>query len=96
MADSEKKTVKKEKNEKKPTFEEALGRLNEIVAALEDGTAPLDRSLALYEEGIALVRFCGEALDNAERRIKILTRNEAGEVTEADFQPLDTSAVPEA
>ena len=84
MAETEKKSAKKEK---KQTFEEAVARLNEIVAALEDGSAPLDRSLALYEEGIALVRFCNEALDTAERRIKVLTRNEAGEVVEADFVP---------
>lgn len=85
MAESEKKSPKKEK---KQTFEEASARLAEIVSALEDGTAPLDRSLALYEEGIALVRFCNETLDSAEKRIRILTRNPEGEVVEADFEPL--------
>ena len=81
MSDTENKT---------PSFEEAVTRLNEIISMLENGTAPLDRSLALYEEGIALVRFCNETLDRAEKRIKILTRNDAGEVVEADFAPLGT------
>ena len=91
MAEAGSKSTKKEK---KQTFEEAVARLNEIVAALEDGSAPLDRSLALYEEGIALVRFCNEALDSAERRIKILTRNESGDIVEADFVP-EAPSVPE-
>ena len=45
-------TKKKTKKEEK-TFESALARLNEIVSALETGSAPLDKSLALYEEGIS-------------------------------------------
>lgn len=84
MSDTEKKTAKKEK---KPTFEEAITRLNQIVAALEDGSAPLDRSLALYEEGISLVRFCSQALDTAEQRVKILARDENGDVVPKDFAP---------
>ena len=79
-ADTKKKTKKEEKS-----FETALARLNEIVTALEDGSAPLDRSLALYEEGIALVRLCSEKLDAAEQQIKVLTRAENGDIVERDF-----------
>ena len=79
-AESKKKTKKEEK-----TFETALARLNEIVSALEDGTVPLDKSLALYEEGISLVRFCTEKLDAAEKQIKVLTRAENGDIVERDF-----------
>ncbi|MBR5870828.1 MAG: exodeoxyribonuclease VII small subunit [Clostridia bacterium] len=78
--ESKKKTKKSEKS-----FEDALARLNEIVAALENGTAPLDQSLALYEEGIALVRLCTEKLDAAEQQIKVLTRAENGDIVERDF-----------
>lgn len=54
------------------SFEDAMKRLEEIAGKLENGQAPLDDSLALYEEGIALVRYCTEKLDNAEQRIRVL------------------------
>lgn len=79
-AEPRKKTKKEEKS-----FEAALARLNEIVSALEDGSAPLDKSLSLYEEGISLVRFCTERLDAAEQQIKVLTRSENGDIVERDF-----------
>ena len=41
---------------KKPSFEESMERLEEIVRTLESGSEGLDSSLKLYEEGIALVR----------------------------------------
>ena len=69
------------------TFEEAMARLEVIVRSLENGSAPLDDSLALFEEGISLVRFCNERLEHAESRIKILTASENGTLAEADFVP---------
>lgn len=68
------------------TFEEALKRLEAIVAMLNSGNAPLDRSLAMFEEGTALVRFCTGRLDEAEKKVKILT-NLDGTPEEADFDP---------
>ena len=73
------------KSKKAPTFEEALRRIEEIVKSLDDGTAELDRSLELYEEGIGLVRLCSTMLDNAEKKIKILQSGEDGELVEKDF-----------
>lgn len=67
------------------TFESATARLEEIVKLLERGNSSLDESLKLYEEGVALVRFCNEALDNAEKRIKILAPGANGEMTQKDF-----------
>ena len=58
------------------TFEEALGQLEKIVNALETGNAPLDDSLALYEEAVKLVKLCNEKLDLAEQKVKILTESE--------------------
>ena len=55
-----------------PNFETALARLSEIVRMLESGQAPLEESLALYEEGVGLVRLCNEKLDGAEKKIKAL------------------------
>ncbi len=69
----------------KITFEQALARLEEIVRMLESGSAPLDKSLELFEDGVKLVKMCNSQLDNVEQRIKILSKNESGEMTEYDF-----------
>ena len=71
--------------ENKMTFELALARLEEIVRAMESGSAALDSSLALFEEGIGLVKFCTKALDTAEQKVKILQKDENGELAEAPF-----------
>lgn len=68
------------------SFEGAQSRLEEIVSILESGAASLDDSLALYEEGIALVRICNERLENAEMKIKILHENADGSVSESEFE----------
>ena len=52
---------------KKPTFEEALARLELIVARLEQGEVPLEEALGLFEEGTALMKQCSTALDKAEQ-----------------------------
>ena len=67
------------------TFESAIARLDEIVKLLEKGNSSLDDSLKLYEEGISLIRFCNNALDNAENKIKILTDDGSGNMIEKDF-----------
>jgi len=64
--------------EKQLSFEAALARLEEIVKSLEAGNAPLDSSLALFEEGVGLVRLCSGQLDAAESRIKILVSGDGG------------------
>ncbi|HBE13137.1 MAG TPA: exodeoxyribonuclease VII small subunit [Clostridiales bacterium] len=71
--------------EKKLCFEEALARLDEIVKGLEEQKTPLDVSLSLFEEGVGLVKLCTRLLDEAEQKVKILTRGEDGQVTEASF-----------
>ena len=48
---------------KKQTFEQEIARLEEIVAALEKGDAPLADSLALFEEGTKLIAACSKELD---------------------------------
>lgn len=56
----------------KKTFEEAMTRLEEIVAKLEAGDIALEESMALFEEGVGLARFCQGALAAAEGRLEIL------------------------
>ena len=75
------------------TFEAAMSRLEEIVRQLESGNAPLDVSLSLYEEGVALVRLCNTRLDNAEQRVKVLSFAENGEVMENDMTGGNADAV---
>lgn len=50
-------------------FEDIYARLEESVAKLEAGGLPLDRAIALYEEGMTLARLCQERLDEAEQKI---------------------------
>lgn len=72
--------------ENEMSFEAAMARLEEIVKLLESGSAPLDQSLALFEEGVALVKLCNSRLDAAEQKVKILTRAEDGTLTETDLK----------
>ena len=62
-------------------FESAIAELEKIVKQLEDGDLPLDKSLALFERGVELSRFCHSRLEQAERRIEIL--NERGDLKPA-------------
>jgi exodeoxyribonuclease VII small subunit len=62
-------------------FESAIAELEAIVKSLEEGDLALERSLALFERGVQLSRFCHAKLEAAERRIEIL--NERGETVPA-------------
>jgi exodeoxyribonuclease VII small subunit len=62
-------------------FEAAIGELESIVKKLEEGDLPLEQSLVLYERGVQLSRFCHAQLEEAERRIEILS--ERGELKPA-------------
>ncbi|WP_177917844.1 exodeoxyribonuclease VII small subunit [uncultured Eubacterium sp.] len=53
------------------TYEQAMNRLDEIVALLEKNDITLDESLKLFEEGTRLTAFCSEKLKNARARIEI-------------------------
>jgi exodeoxyribonuclease VII small subunit len=59
-------------------FEDALQRLEEIVDRLETGELPLEDSLKVFEEGVALARRCSKYLEEAEKRIELLTKDESG------------------
>ena len=53
-------------------FEAAIAELEAIVKKLEEGDLPLETSLAHYERGVHLSRYCHAQLEEAERRIEIL------------------------
>ncbi|HTI38749.1 MAG TPA: exodeoxyribonuclease VII small subunit [Vicinamibacterales bacterium] len=62
-------------------FESAIAELESIVKTLEGGDLALEKSLALFERGVQLSRFCHAQLEQAERRIEILT--DRGEIKAA-------------
>ena len=62
-------------------FESALSELESLVKTLEDGNLTLEQSLELFERGVELSRYCHTRLEEAEKRIEILT--EQGEARPA-------------
>jgi exodeoxyribonuclease VII small subunit len=77
-----------------PNFEAALERLEHIVRQLEEGDVGLAEALAHYEQGVSLLKKCYQLLENAERRIELLSEVDAasGAVTE----PFDDQATHDA
>lgn len=76
-AEKKSRVKKSTAKEESITFEAAMTRLEAVVRALEDGKTSLEESMKLYEEGVALVRVCSGKLDEAERRVKVLTGAES-------------------
>ena len=68
--------------QKKMRFEQALEKLETVVAKLEAGNVPLDEALASYEEGMELIRVCSKQLDEAEQRVEAIRIKDDGFVTE--------------
>lgn len=58
--------------ETKLTFEEAMGKLEEIVLRLENGDVPLEQAIELFQEGMKLSQLCGQKLEQVERKIEML------------------------
>lgn len=72
-------------------FETSLKKLEEIVKELEEGELTLEQSLERYEKGIRLARFCSTKLEEAEKRIEMLQKDEQGELRrDADGKVLQT------
>ena len=70
------------------SLEEAMKRLEAVVAEMSAEGLSLEKALALYEEGVALVRICNTELETAERKINMLKMSADGEVAEAPFDAL--------
>lgn len=56
------------------SFEQSLAQLEAIIARIESGEVGLERSIAEYERGVALIKRCREILGRAEQRVEELTR----------------------
>ncbi len=75
-----------------PSFEQAIQRLEKIVAEMEGAELPLEDVLKKYEEGTRLVRFCSQKLEEAEKKIELLTKKADGSV---DLKPFEADEEPE-
>ena len=61
---------------KEKSFESSLKELEQIVEQLETGDLPLEHSLELFEQGVKLSRDCQKRLDEAERKVELLLKND--------------------
>jgi exodeoxyribonuclease VII small subunit len=67
-------------------FDAALAELERTVAELEAGGQPLERTISLYERGVALQQRCEQLLADAELRVRRLVESARGAVAEADLR----------
>ncbi len=66
-------------------FEEAMARLEEIVAQLESGELSLEESLQVFEEGMKLAKYCSAKLEEAEKKVTMLVKQGDGDFAEVPF-----------
>jgi exodeoxyribonuclease VII small subunit len=83
------------------SFEMALERLEKIVEQMESAELPLEEVLKQYEEGTGLVKFCAQKLEEAEKKVELLSKKKDGSprlttfTTEAQPEPPSDSPAPE-
>lgn len=68
------------------SFENSFTRLEEILEKLESEDVTLEETIKLYEEGLALTKFCYETLNNAELRIKEINKSTKGNLEIKDYK----------
>lgn len=78
----------------KRTFETALTKLDRITEELEQGDLGLDKSLKEFDEGVQLVRFCNEKLEEARGQVELLLKKN-DKLTAVPFSE-ETTEVPES
>jgi exodeoxyribonuclease VII small subunit len=87
MAEKRNSSKKENSEPVKPSFEEILVRLEKIVEELEAGELSLDESMARYEEGAAALKTCRALLEQAEKKIEMLVKDEDGALKPQPFEP---------
>ncbi len=73
-------------------FEDAMKRLEEIVGDLEGGDLSLEDSLKVFEEGMKLIKFCSDKLEEVEQKVTMLVKDSDGKST---LQPFDREEMEE-
>lgn len=72
---------------KEMSYEQAYEKLEAYTKQLESGELSLDESLKLFEQAVALIRYCGEKLDGAKKQMLVLVEGLGGELEEKPFNP---------
>jgi exodeoxyribonuclease VII small subunit len=67
-------------------FETSIKRLEEIVHELEKGDLPLEESLKIFEEGMNLIKFCSEKLEEVEQKVTMLVKEGDSRYVHKNFQ----------
>ena len=73
-------------------FESALAEFETLVEKMERGDLSLEDSVSAYERGVALHRYCEQALSTAERKIRILTAGAGDGGAEEALLPFDSES----
>jgi exodeoxyribonuclease VII small subunit len=68
------------KNSQELKFEEAIADLQQVVEQLESGDLSLEDSLAAFEKGVGLVRYCNEKLSEVEQKVELLVKDKEGQL----------------
>jgi exodeoxyribonuclease VII small subunit len=63
-----------------PTFKEAIEELEKITDSLESGELELEQSIALFERGVSLIKYCQDKLDSAQAKVELLVDSLEGEI----------------
>lgn len=82
-----------EKTTKKVSFEKSMQKLEGILEKLEQGDLPLEKSLKLYQEGMALSAQCAQQLEEAQQSVKLIQIQGQGMAKESDFPALEEEEV---
>ncbi len=78
------------KTDKQASFEKALERLETIVTEMEGGSLSLEKMMKRFEEGMNLIKFCSEKLNEVEQKIEILVKKDGQTV----LKPFETEDDP--
>ena len=77
------------KDQDKKKFKEALEELEQVVEQLESGELSLEDSLAAFEQGVKLVRYCNQKLTEVEKKIELLVKDKEGNLKLKPFADVD-------
>ncbi|MGH7832751.1 MAG: exodeoxyribonuclease VII small subunit [Candidatus Binatia bacterium] len=76
----------KERQERK--FEDAMAELEKVVDRLESGELSLEESLGAFQEGVGLVQYCNQKLNEVERKIELLVKDKDGKLELKGLDPI--------
>jgi exodeoxyribonuclease VII small subunit len=62
------------------SFEAALEELEQVIEQLESGEMALEDSLAAFEKGVGLVKYCNQKLNEVEKKVELLVKDKEGKL----------------